>query len=94
VNKKNLTDGSANWFDADKAESLGYTHEESQGNQRDTTIYHMPEGKFVKEVVVLDTDHNESRECEEITPQEAVAFLTANGHELPEWLGHLEGGEL
>jgi hypothetical protein len=94
VNKKNMTDGTRNWFDADKAELLGHTHEESQGNQRDTTIYHTPKGKFIKEEVVLDTDHNESRECAEVTPEEAVTFLTDNGIEIPEWLGHLEGDEL
>jgi hypothetical protein len=94
VNKKNLTDGSGTWFDADKAESLGHTHEENQGNQRDTTIYHMPKGKFIKEMVVLDTDHNQSRECVEIKQEEAVSFLMDNGIEIPEWLGHLEGDEL
>ena len=93
MDKRNLTDGTARWFDADKADFLGHTEAEEGGITHEEKLYHSRRsGMFFMERLTYGTQMGDQRECTEVTAEEAVSFLTTNNIDLPEWLGR-EGFE-
>ena len=94
MDRRYLTDGTGRWFSVDKADFLGHINQEDGGTQHEENLYYTAKGMFVIEKETYGQAQDNQRECTEVTPEEAVAFLTDNGIDVPEWLEHLSGDEV
>lgn len=91
--RKTLTDGTGRFFDADNAELLAKVQKSQEGDHEES-VWYTAKGMFVLEKVGYGQSQDEQRDCLEITPTEAVAWLCDNGIDVPPWFEHLGGEEV